>query len=160
MSTARVSVKANGDYYFSGLPVGDYEIYAAIYRDYSLETPDAKIIIYDQQVTMVPLIIVPREIEFSFGDNYPADTQLSISWVSTPNAPKYSVTIASNLDAASPGPIGYNNVATTSGTSITWPALRSGGYKIAIRAFDQQNTLVGIGWDFFTVVSTPFAGKE
>jgi hypothetical protein len=155
MSTARATVKANGDYYFSGLPVGDYEIYAAIYKDYSLEIPDAKISVYDQQVTTVSLIIVPREVEFSFGDDYPVNKPLSISWEPTTNAYKYTVTIASNLDAASPGPIGYNNVATTSQTSLIWPALQLGGYEITIRAFDQNDTLIGIGKDFFTIVSTP-----
>ncbi len=48
---------------------------------------------------------------------------------------------------------GYNNVAKTSGTSIIWPELQPGGYKITIKAFDLQNTLIGIGSDWFTIVS-------
>jgi hypothetical protein len=155
LSTEHATTKANGEYYFSGLPVGDYDIYAAIYKDYGLETPDAEIRVYDQKVTAVLLIIVPKEVEFSFGDDYPADTQLSISWGPIPDTYKYTVTIASNLDAASPGPIEYNNVATTSQTSLIWPALQLGGYEITIRAFDQNNILIGIGKDFFTIVSTP-----
>jgi hypothetical protein len=155
LSTEYAAVKENGEYFFSGLPVGDYDIYAAIYKDYSLETPDAEIRVYDQKVTTVPLIVVPKEVEFSFGDDYPADTQLSISWEPIPATYKYTVTIASNLDAASPGPIGYNNVVTTSQTSLIWPSLQLGGYKITIKAFDLNNMLIGIGNDFFTIVSTP-----
>jgi len=155
MSTAMDFVRGDGVYYFSGLPTGYYEIYAGIYKDYSLAVPDAEIVVYDEQVTSAPDIIVPREVKFDFGDDYPVGTQLPISWEPTPDGYKYSVTIESNLDAALPGPIGYNNVATTSQTSLVWPALQLGGYEITIRAFDQNNTLIGIGKDFFTIVSTP-----
>lgn len=158
-STATASVNTEGDYSFSGLPVGDYEIYAAIYRDYSLQTPDAKISVYDQQVTTVPLIIVPRHVdkvccngsEISYKNSHIAAVQPSLSWTVITGAHTYSVTINSDHNATPPGPIGYDKVAMTTETNIVWPTLQPGSYKIVIRAFDQQNTLVGIGSTSFIV---------
>ena len=154
MSTSCDFTNDKGEYIFSDLPVGEYEIYAAIYRDYSLETPDKIVRVNDQQVTTVLPIAVPREVEFDFGDEYPNNIELLISWKSVPNAAEYTVNVASNLEAASPGPIGYNNIATTTETKVKWPSLELGAYKISICAYDKDKKMIGIGHDFFTIVDS------
>lgn len=154
MSTSHDFTNGKGEYIFSDLPVGEYEIYAAIYRDYGLETPDKTVRVNDQQITTVLPIVVPREVEFDFGDDYPYDIELVISWTSVPNAVEYTVNVASNLGAASPGPIGYNNIATTTEIKIKWPSLELGAYKISICAYDQDKKMIGIGHDFFTIVDS------
>jgi hypothetical protein len=70
MSKTVVWTNVSGYYLFESLPVGDYEIYGAIYKDYSLSTPDAIITVCDQQTTEVPTIIVPRYIELELGEEY------------------------------------------------------------------------------------------
>jgi hypothetical protein len=163
VSIATTSVDTNGYYYFSNIPVGIYEIYTAIYKDYTLQKPDADLItVVDQHVTTVPLIIVTRWIsniycedtEINSKNGHVSMVPLSLSWTSIPNTNTYSVTITSNSSATPPGPIGYDSTSMTTGTSIIWPVLQPGSYTIVIKAFDQQNTLVGIGTHSFIVGQT------
>jgi len=61
-STDVAFVNDNGDYCFSDLPIGTYEIYAAIYKDYSLTISDVTVVVKDQEIMNIPTIIVPKEM--------------------------------------------------------------------------------------------------
>jgi hypothetical protein len=138
---------AQGEYSID-LPTGDYEVHVAIYRDYGLETPDAKVTVYDQRITTVPLIFVPREIKFDI-NTQSKGKPFTISWKSILAATSYSVSIGT--ENKPPSLAEYYRTLTTSSTTLEWEGMPIGDYEITIQAFDIRDKLMGIGIHFFGV---------
>ncbi len=155
-----VSTNANGEYHFTDLPVGSYEIQPLLtWASAGVETPVVKISVSDQQISTAPPLSVPRYIDtiycngseiIMFKFNAPL-APLTLSWRNIPNSNTYTVTITGNPNDTPPGPADYDKSTTTTMTSIIWPTLQVGGYEIVIKAFNQQNTLIGIGMEWFEV---------
>ncbi len=158
ISLKSTGVNNNGDYYFSDLPAGNYEIYAAIYKDYSLSTPDATIHVNAQQTTAITVIMVPKEIPTitcngiiltigSIAPYYVTVTgQLNLSWTGISTADAYSITITADY----PNQNGYNHLATSTNAGVIWPSLSSGNYWIQVKAL-KNGQVIGIGSEYFIV---------
>jgi hypothetical protein len=165
----------NGDYLITNIPVGSYELYTATFRHDTpisyikfltyeeLLPPDAIINVENQQTTIVPIIIIPKEIT----KIYYMDTESSISvditlvsvddviinqpavfsWEAIPTATSYSV-LFRPLNGQSPN---WDDSIIIKETVINSPTLLPYRYYLMIQAFDDSGNRVGEGMGFFAV---------
>lgn len=160
ISAETTHTDSDGNYYFSGLPSGEYDIYAGgLYRNtLFIDEYDARIDINGQGTTIVGQLSIPKEInniccngvtltnnglDFTNTISFSSETQLSFSWDNVPNA------LSGNYDVeiTSVQPIGitYDQDNTAYDTNnIAWGQwgalpLPQGKYRITITDHGTKN---------------------
>jgi hypothetical protein len=175
-SFAASYVDPNGYYIVNNVPAGEYSIFTSSESgSYSfIGAPAAKIAVAANTITAVDTLTVPRPIKIQLDNpatasmpSKPSTKKFIINginpkfiWSNLPAASYYVVNIWSVPSASFPTRE-YDKSETVTESSITWPfdlgSLPYSEFRIDVRAYMSNKTLLGSGFELFTV-NTPPAG--
>jgi len=112
--------------------------------------PDAQVTVSEYETTMAPTITILRDIEIACQEEYLTITQPKFSWEAVPFATYYLVEVTLTTDGGD-----YAKEIQVSDTQVTWSALTPGKYSVWVRAYTEQDTLIGSGYDWFWIGPRP-----
>lgn len=150
VSFASCDVDVDG-YYFSDLPVGNYDLYATADVERTLFfglAPDAQITVSEYETTTVPTITIRRHIDITCEEEYLTTTQPQLSWEAVPTAKYYLVEVWSWAEGYERE---YEKKIQVSDTQVTWSVLTPAEYHVRVEAYDEQDTSIGTGYDSFWI---------